>query len=73
MITVIRLLRDILFYGYALFSKVSKAIKRKKVEDAFEESKNDQRPIEGVISPSSGNPSNDDYDGMRTRKAKERD
>lgn len=72
MFKTLQLLRDIVFYGFALIKKISKAIRIRKVGDAFEKSSEDQRSIEGVIADSSGLPSNDDYEGMRTREAKKR-
>ena len=73
MIKLLFLIRDISAQGFALYKKISKALSRKRVDDAFAKSENDQRPIEDLISSSSGLPSNDDYDGMHSRPAKKRD
>lgn len=68
----LKAIREIIVLIATIIKKFNVFQKKKKVEEAFENSVDDQRPIEEAISGTSGNPTKYKYAGLRTRKAKKR-
>lgn len=68
----LKVIKDLILFLFKVFKELKILKRKKEVGDAFEASGKDQRPIEKVISASSGRPSKYRYAGMRTRKAKKR-
>jgi hypothetical protein len=71
-VKILSLLRDILYYGFAIFKHLKIAIKKKVIGDAIDNSDEDQRPIEEVISDTAGEPTKHEYDGLQSRDSKKR-
>lgn len=67
-------IRDILFLVRDFMIRVSKAVFLRKTKEATEkvENEGDQRGVEEVLSGKSGEPTDHDYDGLRTRPEKDR-